>query len=95
MYLVIDNHPGSIYRVFTNKDPRVDGCTVGTLVEDVVVKDSHLWTKPNIVVGRDPENKRLYRLFNSLADVNKTRFIAVGGSALVYDRWTEFQRPSP
>jgi len=95
MYLVIDSHLAGTYRVFTNKDPRLDGCTVGTLVEDVVIEDNHLWAKPNVVVGRDPENKRLYRLFNSRADVNKTRFIAVGGCTLYYDRWTEFHRPSP
>ena len=95
MFLVIDSHPGTTYRVFTVKDPRLDGCTVGTLVEDVVVENSHLWDKSNVVIGMDPENKRRYRLFNSRADVNKTRFISVSGSPLVYDRWTGFQRPSP
>jgi len=101
MFLVEDRRFGATYLVFTWEDPRKHGFT-GDVIEDVDLaydmQEVHRWLdgdpQPEACVGRDPDDRRHYKVFKYCKDRESAGYEPVDGTAEVFGSWSDYVRLS-
>ena len=101
MFLVEDRRGGGTYLVFTgdDDDPRSYGYA-GVVVERVALDYDmavHNWPdgtpRPEVCVGRDPNDPKRYKVFKYSAERQAAGFVPVAGTPLV-TRWVNYLKLS-
>ncbi|MBI1915187.1 MAG: hypothetical protein HYS12_10680 [Planctomycetes bacterium] len=97
MFLVEDQRFGTTHLIFTWKNPRQDGYT-GNVIDDVGLdynmEEVHSWPdghdRPEVCVGRAPDNPKHYKVFKYLRDREAAGYQPVTGTPDVFGSWSDY-----
>lgn len=99
MFLVKDERHGATYLVFTVDNPQREGYQ-GQITEEVNLdydmEAVHTWPhgkkRPEVCVGRDPNDPHHYKVFKYRGDLRTEGYRPVPGTPVVFGSWSEYAR---